>query len=290
MNDPFNPQLLAADFSVLQRIYTEFFNNLTATDWTRPVKGAPREWNLAETVAHLCALSGAGLESIEAALRGENYVFSGLENRYQFNDYNRKGIDAHLGMEMRDLCAEFVSILERCGQVAAGLTPAQAQITADMPIYNRPLRIVEALGIIMFHAGLHHSAQVAEPARVVPLWQQLSPEIRHRVIGRVMRALSLLYRFDLGNGLHGAFIFEIGGPGGGVWHVTVAPDSATSEEGPAPARGLTLRLRDTGVFCRMFTGRMNLLPALLSGQIRLSGNLRLFPRFGSLFSVDARPS
>jgi hypothetical protein len=70
-----------------------------------------------------------------------------------------------------------------------------------MPIYNRPVKIVEAIGIIMFHAGLHHSAQVAEPVGVPPLWKQLSPEIRHRVIGRVMRALSLLYRCDLGGDL-----------------------------------------------------------------------------------------
>ena len=70
-----------------------------------------------------------------------------------------------------------------------------------MPIYNRPVKIVEALSIIMVHAGLFHTAQVAEPAGLPPLWMQLSPDIRHRVIGRTMRAFSLLYRFDIGGSL-----------------------------------------------------------------------------------------
>ncbi len=68
------------------------------TRWDRPVKGGSKEWTLHETVAHLCALNGAGLESVKHALRGETYTFVGLDSRYEFNAYNRKGIDEHLGM------------------------------------------------------------------------------------------------------------------------------------------------------------------------------------------------
>jgi hypothetical protein len=141
---------------------------------------------------------------------------------------------------------------------------------------------------MMFHAGLHHSAQVAEPAGVPPLWKQLSPEIRHRVIGRVMRAMSLLYRYDLGGDLRTVIVFQIDGPGGGTWHVDVSPESTTSQEGMPDHPGLILDLRKTDIFCQMFTGRLNLPLVLLTGQLKLRGDLRLFPRFGSLFSVDAR--
>src|SRR5512147_773191 len=116
-----------------------------------------------------------------------------------------------------------------------------------MPIYNRPVKIVEAMSIMMFHAGLPHSAQVAEPAGVPPLWKQLSPEIRHRVIGRVMRALSLLYRFDLGGSLRAAFSFRMAGAGGGSWYVVVSPEAARSEEGTIAGPGLTLHLREPAV-------------------------------------------
>ena len=48
-------------------------------------------------------------------------------------------------------------------------------------------------------------------------------------------------------------------------------------------------LRDTAVFCRMLTSRLNLPIALISGAMKLRGDLRLFLRMGTLFSVDARP-
>jgi len=114
------------------------------------------------------------------------------------------------------------------------------------------------------------------------------PEIRHRVVGRVMRALSLLYRYDLGGDLRTAVVFQIDGPGGGTWHVDITPEGTTSQEGETEQPGLILHMRKTDLFCRMFTGRLNLPLVLLTGQLKLRGNLRLFPRFGSLFSVDTR--
>jgi hypothetical protein len=59
-------------------------------------------------------------------------------------------------------------------------------------------------------------------------------------------------------------------------------------EGKVDRASLTFRLSSTDIFCQMFTSRLNVLAMLLSGRMRLSGNLRLFQRFGSLFSVDAR--
>lgn len=288
MDGIFDPQLLADDLCEVHRIYANFFSHLNMDDWEKPVKGGSKEWNLPETVAHLCALTGAGLESIRYTLRGEEYMFAGLTDRYHFTAYNRHGIDAHLPLPMKELCAEFLSILEETAHIARNLTPEQAQLAAEMPIYNRPVKIVEAMSIIMFHAGLHHSAQVAEPAGVPPLWQQLSPEIRHRVVGRVMRALSLLYRYDLGGDLRAIYAFQIDGLGGGNWHVDLSPKSTMSAEGIAEHPSLVLHMRRTDIFCQLMTGRLNLPIALLTGQLKLHGDLRLFTRFGSLFSVDAK--
>lgn len=156
-----------------------------------------------------------------------------------------------------------------------------------MPIYNRPVALAEALAIIMFHAGLHHSAQVSEPAGLPPLWRQLGPAVRHRVIGRVLRAFSLLYRADLAGDLRAVIAFHIDGPGGGRWFVDLSPSAASSAEGVVSRPTLTIQMRNTDVFCRMLTGRLNLPLALLTGRLRLRGDLRLFPRMGSLFSVDA---
>ncbi len=288
MNNTFDPQTLADDLRLVRCNYANFFAGLTEADWEKPAKRGPKEWNLHETVAHLCALTGAGLESIRYALRGETYLFAGLDDRYHFTAYNRRGIDEHLPLPTKDLCAELLDILDQTASIACNLRPGQGELTSQMPIYNRPVKIIEAISIIMFHAGLHHSAQVAEPVGVPPLWMQLSPEIRHRVIGRVMRALSLLYRYDLGDNLRAVFAFRVDGPGGGSWHVDVSPESTASDEGAVNHPSLVIHLRETAVFCQMFTERLKLPIALLTGRLKLHGNLRLFTHFGSLFSVEAR--
>jgi hypothetical protein len=289
LNKTFDPQTLADDLFEVRRIYAQFFAGLTEADWDKPVKGSPKEWNLHETVAHLVALNGAGLESIKQTLRGEPYTFIGLEDRYKFNAFNRKGIDDHLDLPMRELCAKVLDILDEAAYIARDLRPDQAELAAQMPIYNRPVKIVEALGIIIFHAGLAHSAQVVEPAGVPPLWTQLSPEIRHRVIGRVMRAFSLLYRHDIGDPLRTTLVFCVDGFGGGEWYVELSPDAPTSGEGGVEHPGLVIHLRETAVFCQMLTGQFNLLIGLIGGKMKLHGDLRLFLRMSKLFSVDARP-
>ena len=287
-NDILKPQILANDLCEVQQIYANFFTSIDITDWEKPAKGGSEECNLHETVAHLCALTGAGLESIQSTLRGQTYTFAGLNDRYQFTAYNRHGIDEHLTLPMKALCQEFLNILEETACIARNLGPAQAELAATMPIYNRPVTIAETMAIMMFHAGLHHSAQVAEPAGVPPLWKQLTPQVRHRVIGRVMRALSLLYRYDLGGGLRAAYAFRMDGPGGGDWYVNVAPEATSSGEGIVDQPSILLHFRKTDIFCQLMTIRFNLPLLLLTGQLKLRGDLRLFARFGSLFSVDAR--
>src|SRR5207244_6324084 len=96
---------------------------------------------------------------------------------------------------------------------------------------------------MIVHAGLFHTAQVAEPAGLPPLWMQLSPEMRHRLIGRVMRAFSLLYRHDIGGSLRAALVFRVDGPGGGEWYVDLSSEAATSGEGVAESPRLVVRLR-----------------------------------------------
>lgn len=289
LNKTFDPQTIANDLLEVHRIYTEFFAGINESNWDKPVKDSPKEWNLHETVAHLCALNGDGLESIKHTLRGEAFTFVGLEERYKLNAFNRKGIDDHLHIPMRDLFAEHLGILEEAARIAHNLTPDQAKLTAQMPIYNRPVSIVEALSIINFHAGLVHTAQVTEPAGVPPLWTQLSPDVRHRLIGRMMRAFSLLYRFDIGGPLRATFAYRIDGDGGGDWYVNASPDSPTSGEGIVERPSLLIHMRDASVFCRLLTKRLNLPLALIRGEMKLRGDLRLFLRMSDLFSMDARP-
>jgi hypothetical protein len=70
-------------------------------------------------------------------------LLSGLEDHYRLNTYNRKGIDDHLDLQMKELCAN-------CGRHAKPRAShdlrRQAELTAQMAVYNRPC-IIEALHI-----------------------------------------------------------------------------------------------------------------------------------------------
>jgi hypothetical protein len=184
LDKTFNPATMANDLSEVHRIYADFFAELGSAEWEKPSSRGPKEWSLRETIAHLCALNGAGLESIKYRLQDKPYAFEGLDDRYAFNAYNRQGIDEHLGMSREALCAEFLDIHDEAANIARNLRPDQAELIAQMPIYNRPVQLIEALGIIFIHAGIFHSTQVTEPAGQPPLWTKLSPEIRHRGVGR----------------------------------------------------------------------------------------------------------
>ena len=125
MNQTFDPQTLADDLRVVRCNYARFFAGLTAADWERPVKRGPNEWNLHETVAHLCGLTGAGLESITQLCAAK--PMSSLDSTTVIisRAYNRRGIDEHLPLPMNDLCAEFLDILDQTANIAVNLQPGQ---------------------------------------------------------------------------------------------------------------------------------------------------------------------
>ena len=61
------------------------------------------------------------------------------------------------------------------------------------------------------------------------------------------------------------------------------------DEGALECPSLVIHLRDTAVFCQMLTGRFHPATGLISRKLKLRGDLRLFLRMNTLFSVDARP-
>ena len=270
IDNAFSAQTLASDLARVHEIYTDFFAGLSAADWRYPATADGDEWNLREVVAHLAALTTLGQDSVEAALRGETIAFPGLPDRFAFSQFNRQQIDERLTLSPTELSTAFLTALSRSIETASTVMPAQLGRTVELPIYNRPIRVDELLGIQVMHPGLTHAAQVAEPAGAPPLWTHMVSDVRQRTISRVARALSLLYRQDLGGDLEAVLLFNIGGAGGGTWHVVLSPQGPRSARRTAPA-DLTLTFRDTSEFCRMFTGRLNLLGALLTGRMRPRG-------------------
>jgi hypothetical protein len=288
-NDILDPQILAGDLRLIRETYTDLFSSLDPEALNRTGRSDRGGWTMREVAAHLGALNGAGIESIRHTLRGEDYRFEGLDDRYHFNAYNRTGIDRSLAAGTAWALDKAVAVLDDGERIARGLSAVQAATTAPLPIYNRRVRIDETLSIEALHSGLLHSAQIADPAGVPPLWTQFDEDVRHRLVSRLMLASSLLYRVDLADGLRDTIAFRVGGAGGGEWYLDFRPDGADWHEAPLARPGLSIRMRSTATLFRMATHRIRMPVALATGEVRVGGHLRLFTAMGRLTSVDARP-
>jgi hypothetical protein len=287
--DILDPQTLAADLRIIREAYVSLFASIDREALARTGRADHGGWTMREVAAHLGALNGAGIESVRHTLRGEDYRFEGLDDRYHFNAYNRAGIDQSLAAGTAFSLDRAVAVLADGEHIAEVLSVAQAATTAPLPIYNRRVRVDETLSIEALHSGLLHSAQIADPAGVPPLWSQFDEGVQHRLISRLMLAFSLLYRLDLADGLRDTVAFRVGGPGGGEWYLDLRPDGADWHEAPLAHPGLSVRMRSTATLFRMATQRIRMPVALATGEVRVSGHLRLFTGLGRLTSVDARP-
>lgn len=287
--DILDPQTLASDLHLIREAYASLFASIDSEALARAGRSDRGGWTMQEVAAHLGALNGAGIESVRHTLRGEDYRFEGLDDRYHFTAYNRTGIDRSMAAGTAHALDRAVAVLDDGEQIARALSPAQAATTAPLPIYNRRVRVDETLSIEALHSGLLHSAQIADPGGVPPLWTQFDEAVQHRLISRLMLAFSILYRIDLADGLRDTVAFRVGGAGGGEWYLELRPDGADWHEAPLAHPGLSIRLRSTATLFHMATHRIRMPVALATGEIRVGGHLRLFTSLGRLTSVDARP-
>jgi hypothetical protein len=289
-NDILDPQILAGDLRRIRQAYATLFATIDPEALERTGRSDRGGWTMREVAAHLGALNGAGIESIRHTLRGEEYRFEGLDDRYHFNAYNRTGIDRALAAGTARTLDRAVTVLDDGERIARNLSPDRAATTAPLPIYNRRVRVDETLSIEALHSGLLHSAQIADPAGMPPLWAGFEEPVQHRLVSRLLLAFSLLYRLDLADGLRDTIAFRVDGAGGGEWYLDLRPDGADWREEPLAHPGLSIRMRSTATLFRMATHRIRMPVALVTGEIRVGGHLRLFTGLGRLTSVDARPA
>ncbi len=186
------------------------------------------------------------------------------------------------------------TVLEREGYVGPAPVPLEAY---KQQIANQPVKwsqvtdesMRQALGdVVVSAATLEKLGPAFNSGRSMFLFG--NPGNGKTLISeRMARALSLLYRRDIGGSLRARIVFRVDGTDGGEWYVDISPDSQTSGEGVVDHPNLLIHLRNTSVFCQMPTSRLNLPLALIRGDMKLRGDLRLFLRMDTLFSVDARP-
>jgi Mycothiol maleylpyruvate isomerase N-terminal domain len=279
----FAPYTLATDLVRLRQLYADFFSRLTTADWQRRTERRKHGWTLREVVAHLDAIAQAYQHVIAAALTTQPIRLPGLTRRTDLRAWNRREIDSRMQLPIDTVCSSLLATLHEAARCAASLTPAELSARIVTPIYHGAMTVAELFGGQLAHAGLVHAAQVANGARVAPLWIHYTPGLMQRQITRFIHIMGYAYWPERGGALQTAINFVVAGPGGGRWHVALAPDGGRGGEGIAERATLALWFRTADIACRAFTFQLDPLGALLGRHVRVRGDLRLGLQFPRLF-------
>lgn len=92
------------------------------------------------------------------------------------------------------------------------------------------------------------------------------------------------FRPERAQGLRAVIQYDITGPGGGTYHVTIADGQCTLHEGPAAAPALTLTMAAED-WLAMLAGKLNGQVAFMSGKLRHQGDMSLLMRLPGLFGI-----
>ncbi len=88
---------------------------------------------------------------------------------------------------------------------------------------------------------------------------------------------------EAARGLNAVFQFDLGGDGGGKWHVLIQNDQCQVKEGAHPSPNITISMTAQD-YLDMLAGKLNGQMAFMSGKLRISGDMGLALRLQSLFS------
>lgn len=275
----------ASDLYMHSNMLLSFLEEIDPEAWQqreRYVQG--NEWTLHQTVAHLVASTEFYRSALQLALLRKTLTYPDFQQRKNLPTYNQREIVYRQHLQPSELITALRQALEEIAEMARQLSPEQFLWPIAIPVFNRPLTILELLEILITHSGVVHAAQIARPANKAPLWQRYDPRFMHRMLAHLFRLMTLTYWPERGGDLQATFQFLVAGTSGGEWYVTVSSACCQAGEGRIPRPQVTCWTADANTLCLLITGQLRIGKALLCRTLFVKGNLLLFTKFPQLFS------
>lgn len=242
-----------------------------------------QEWTLHQTVAHLAAVAEFYCSMLQLALRQEVPTTPSFQRR-DLPAINQLDIQRRQHFRSSELLAAFQKALTETAEIAQHLTAEQLSWPIMVPVFNRPVTILELLEVQVMHPGMIHAAQIACPVGKAPLWHLYDHALFHRMLARFFHLMTLVYWPERGGTLCVTLQFLIAGVPGGQWYVSISPQHCEACAGRADHPQLTLWFASANALCLLFTKQLPIGQALLSRKLFVQGNLVLATRMMSLFS------
>jgi putative sterol carrier protein len=102
----------------------------------------------------------------------------------------------------------------------------------------------------------------------------------------IFSAMPQNFNADAAKGMDAVIQFNLGGDGGGTWHVTIKDGACTVTEGAhgSPKMTMTMAASD---YVDMINGKLNGQMAFMSGKLKIAGDMGLAMKMQSLFKRPA---
>jgi putative sterol carrier protein len=93
------------------------------------------------------------------------------------------------------------------------------------------------------------------------------------------------FHSDAAKGVNAVFQFELSGPGGGIYAVSVDDTKVSVTEGAHASPTVTLKM-DADDYVKMSNGKINGHWAVMSGKLKVSGNMMVAMKMQQLFPPE----
>lgn len=262
------------DLKVFHTQMSAFWKHLPDDAWTKKTGTREKDWTMHALLAHLLSIAQMLNKAGNTALKNENLVIRGLDERDQFGAWNNTEIERLTKVPPNGLIVQFLQELRIGHETLSKVHADNANNTSKAVMFSRPAPAIEYIQSHLSHAGVIHGAQSVFALERAPLWHDFSPEFTQRVIKHYLNQWSLSYWIEEGGEQSQVINFHIGSDGGGDWHILTSPTGASVSEGVIDDSEFHLFFTSPDIFFSIFTNTINMRQAMADGQLRVAGDVR----------------
>ena len=102
----------------------------------------------------------------------------------------------------------------------------------------------------------------------------------------IFSAMPQNFNADAAKGMSSVIQFNLGGDGGGTWHVAIKDGACSVTEGAHASPNMTMTMAASD-YVDMINGKLNGQMAFMSGKLKIAGDMGLAMKMQSLFKRPA---
>jgi len=102
----------------------------------------------------------------------------------------------------------------------------------------------------------------------------------------IFSAMPQNFNADAAKGMSSVIQFNLGGDGGGTWHVAIKDGACAVTEGAHASPNMTMTMAASD-YVDMINGKLNGQMAFMSGKLKIAGDMGLAMKMQSLFKRPA---